>query len=146
MVTTTDLMRCTPAITFENAALEARFQHKPHTKLQLQHQSVPTVTVSPFMFPSNCLSFFSNSRRTKNPPQTSKRETEKAIWPYLNWAPIVIMILHIGTWEESRSCRAAGRETWLPCSALWRCRLISAPDMSLARDLWWPNVLFTSCS
>lgn len=80
-------------------------------------------------------------------PQTSKRETEKAILPYLNWAPILIMILHIGTWEGSRSCRAAGRETRLPCSTLRRwCRLISAPDMSLARDLRWPNVLFTSCS
>lgn len=41
-------------------------------------------------------------------PQTSKRETEKAILPYLNWAPILIMILHIGTWEGSGSCRAAG--------------------------------------
>lgn len=141
MVAAVDQMGWTGAKTFENAAMAARLQHKPHTKLQLQHQSVPAPTGAPFKLP-----LFSTVESRKI-PQTSKRETENAILSYLNWAPILIMILHIGTWEESRSCRAAGRETRLPCSTLrhW-CRLISVPDMSLARDLRWPNVLFTSCS
>lgn len=144
MVAAFDQMRWTRAETFENAALAARLQHKPHTKLQLQLQSVPTPTGSPFAFPSNCLFLFFSTVESRKIPQTSKRETEKAILPYLNWAPILIMILHIGTWGGSRSCR---RSTRPPCATLRRwCRPISAPDMSLARDLRWPNVLFTSCS
>lgn len=75
-----------------------------------------------WLAPPTCflqIALFFNCEKEAKIPQTSKRETEKVISPYLNWAPIWIMILHIGTWEESRSCRLQdARRERLPGSAL----------------------------